>query len=77
MADLKFGKNQFNMPTPQWMKNLFNFVLYVTGLWAILAPMLTNLAAELIHSIDHWALVTLAVMRFTIQFFHYDYTEDK
>lgn len=75
MADLKFGVGQFGKPTPVWMKTIFKTLLYVSGLWAIIIPLATNLSHALITEVDHWCVIGLAVMRFTISFFHYDFSE--
>ena len=73
MADIKFGIAGYPKPTPSWIKNIFNALLYVSGVWAIFGPILTDIPQVVLSSINHYLLGLLPVMKFTISFFHYDY----
>lgn len=75
MADLKFGVGQFGKETPHQLKLVFRIVLYLSGLWTLLAPVLTNIEEVMRGKIDHWIVIGLMVMRFTISFFHLDFDE--
>lgn len=72
MADLTVGVSNIGKPSPSWMKNIFKGLLYVSGLWAVLGPTCTNIDQHILDSINAWILRGLAIMRFTISFFHYD-----
>ncbi len=65
-----------NKPTPSWMKKIFNGLLYLSGLWAILAPVLTNIPEAVLNSVNQYIVMILPILRFTISFFHYDYSVD-
>ena len=75
MSDIKFGMKSLQQPTPQWMKNVFKTILYLTGLWALLAPMLTNIPENTSAEVNKWCLISLSILRFTIAFFRYDFSE--
>lgn len=72
MADLKFGAAGFNKPTPKTLKIVFNTFLYLSGAWIFIAPAF-NLAQPVLNLINKDLLTGLALMKFTISFFHYDY----
>lgn len=76
MADIKVGISGVTKPTPRWMKQTFNALLYVSGGWALFSNMLSGIPQPILDSIDHYILEGLALLRFTISFFHYDCTED-
>lgn len=75
MANLTMAVSNVGLPTPTWMKSIFKGLLYLSGLWAIIVPLATNIPPSIQATIDHWIVIGLAVLRFTISFFHYDLDE--
>lgn len=73
MADVKFGVKQLNSPTPKYLKNFFKAFLFLSGAWAIIAPAATQIPAGVQADINKWIIVGLALMRFAISFWGYDY----
>lgn len=68
-----FGTDQLNNPTPVFIKNIFRAVLYVSALWAVIAPGITELDAGTLATINKYLLLGVAVVNVTIKFFGYDF----
>lgn len=61
--------------TPQWMKLIANIILFLSALWAAFSPSLTEIPQEILMSINKYLLISAGVIRFTIQWFKWDYPE--
>lgn len=72
---LKFGINQLKNPTPKAATYIFRTYSFLAGLWAIIAPSLDILPMEIISTIDHYLLIGVPVIQFTIKFFGWDYSD--
>lgn len=65
----KFGVNQLSNPTPTWMKYIQRGILYISTLWAFLAPTFTNISPELLAEINMWLLRGNGILSVTTKFF--------
>lgn len=63
------GVGMLNKPTPQWMKYILRTVLYLSTLWAFLAPTLTDIPAHILSDINMWLLRANGILSVTIKFF--------
>jgi hypothetical protein len=70
---VSFGTDQLNNPTPVFIKNIFRLVLYLSALWAVIAPSITELDAGTLAMINKYLLLGVAVVNITIKFFGYDF----
>lgn len=71
--EIVFGVNQINNPTPQIAKVIFRIILYVSALWAVLSPSITEIPAPTLASINKYLLLSNALVNVTIKFFGFDY----
>lgn len=63
------GIEMLNKPTPQWMKYILRTVLYLSAVWAFLAPTITELTPETLNVINMWLLRINGLLSVTIKFF--------
>lgn len=70
---VKFGLGQINNPTPTLAKNIFRTYSFLAGLFALLAPSLSEIPEETMGDITRWLLIGGTVIHFTIKFFGWDY----
>ena len=75
MANVKFGVPGLTKPTPAALRNVFTAFLYLSGIWVFIAP-LFNIPTPVLDHINKAIVEGLAVVKFTISFFHYDYQPD-
>lgn len=66
---IKVGVAQLNNPTPQVFKYILRTVLYISSLWAFLAPTLTNISPDTLSEINMWLLRANGLLSVTIKFF--------
>lgn len=76
MADVKIGFDQLNKPTPKYLKNIFKIILFVSAVWAFMAPQITEISPLIIASINKWLLIGNGIIRLAISFFGLDYQAD-
>lgn len=74
MANLKFGVAGLTKPTPPVFRNIFTAILYIAGIWVFIAPMF-NVSGAILATINKDIVEVLAILKFTISFFHFDYQE--
>jgi hypothetical protein len=70
------GIAMLNKPTPQWMKYILRTVLYLSAVWAFLAPTITELSAEQLNTINMWLLRINGLLSVTIKFWGWTYEEN-
>ena len=68
-----FGTDQLTNPTPVFIKNIFRAVLYLSALWAVISPSVTEIPADTLAVINKYLLLGNAVINVTIKFFGYDF----
>lgn len=76
-ATLKVGVDQLNNPTPMWLKYIFRTVLYLSALWTLIAPMLTDLSEIQLAEITKWLFIANTAINVAIKFFGWDFTTDR
>jgi hypothetical protein len=69
----KFGLGQLSNPTPRGAKVVFRIILYVSALWAVAAPMITELSPATLAIINKYLILSNALVNVTIKFFGLDY----
>lgn len=74
MSNLKFGVPGLTKPTPPVLRNIFTGFLYLSGIWVFIAP-LFHVPSPVLDQINKAIVEGLAVLKFTISFFHFDYQE--
>lgn len=74
--EIVVGMQALNKPTPIWMKYIMRGFLYLSMLWAFLAPTLTDIPAYLLADINMWLLRGNGILSITIKFFGWDYKND-
>lgn len=72
---LKFGRQHYTSPTPPVLRILFKSIVFAAGLWAVIQGML-DVPEHITNAINKWTLIGMAVVRFTIQFFGFDFNPD-
>lgn len=70
---VQFGLSQFANPTPTLAKQIFRTILYLSAIWAVIMPMVTELHPDTIATINKYMLLGNAVVNVTIKFFGWDY----
>jgi hypothetical protein len=70
---VKFGLDQIGNPTPTGAKVFFRIVLYVSALWAIASPSITELPASTLETINKYLLLANGLINVTIQFWGWDF----
>lgn len=70
---VQFGIGQFSNPTPTVAKQIFRAILYLSAIWAVVMPMITELPETTIAVINKYMLLGVAVVNVTIKFFGWDY----
>jgi hypothetical protein len=70
---VQFGIGQFANPTPHPAKVVFRIILYLSAIWAVISPSVTELPAHTLASIDKYLLLANAIINVTIKFFGWDY----
>lgn len=70
---VQFGLDQLNNPTPVYAKQVFRAILYLSALWAVISPSVTELPAHTLASIDKYLLLANAIINVTIKFFGWDF----
>ena len=70
---VQFGVDQLGNPTPTKAKVVFRIVLYISALWAVISPSITELPADTLATINKYVLLGNALVNATIQFFGWDY----
>lgn len=73
---VKVGLNQVSNPTPLFLKYIFRIYTFLAGLWAIFAPMLTQIPEDQMAEINKWVLIGVPIIHYTIKFFGLDYRQD-
>lgn len=72
---VKVGIGQIDNPTPMAAKWIFRLFTFFSGLWAILAPSITEIDHDIIAKVDRYLLIGVAVMHYAIKFFGWDYKD--
>lgn len=70
---IKFGAAQLSNPTPGIAKIVFRIILYLSGLWAVVSPLATQIPAETLADINQWLLIGNAAINITIKFWGWDF----
>lgn len=76
MAKITFGRQHFKSPTPPVLRIVFKSIVFLAGLWALIGGMV-GVSEVLQAAINKWALIGMAIVRFTIQFFGFDFDPDQ
>lgn len=63
------GVGMLDKPTPMWMKYILRTVLYLSAVWAFLAPTLTEITPDTLNVINMWLLRINGLLSLTIKFF--------
>jgi hypothetical protein len=72
---VQFGISQINNPTPRTAKNVFRTILYLSAIWAVISPGVTELPAHTLATIDKYLLLANAVINVTIKFWGWDFQQ--
>lgn len=70
---VQVGIAQLNNPTPTAIKYVFRTYTFLSGLWAILAPSITNIDEHTMGEINKWLLIGVPIMHYAIKFWGWDY----
>ena len=70
---VQFGIDQLSNPTPSIAKYIFRTILYLSAIWAVIMPTVTELPETTIAAINKYMLLGNAVINVTIKFFGWDY----
>lgn len=70
---IKVGFDQISNPTPTAAKIIFRVVLYISALWAVAAPIITEIPAPTLAMINKYLLLLTTLVNVTIQFFGWDF----
>lgn len=70
---VQFGIDQLSNPTPSIAKYIFRTILYLSAIWAVIMPTVTELPPDTIAAINKYMLLGNAVINVTIKFFGWDY----
>jgi len=70
---IQFGVGQLDNPTPKNVKLIFRAILYLSAVWAVMSPSLTEISPAILASINKYLLLGTAIINVTIQFFGWDY----
>jgi hypothetical protein len=70
---VQFGLDQISNPTPSAAKYVFRTILYLSAIWAVIMPTVTELHPDTIAAINKYMLLGNAVINVTIKFFGWDY----
>lgn len=70
---VQVGIAQLGNPTPIAIKYVFRIYTFLSGLWAILAPSLTDIPESTMAEINKWLLIGVPIMHYAIKFFGWDY----
>lgn len=70
---IQFGVAQLNNPTPKNIKIIFRTILYLSAVWAVMSPSLTEIPANVLAMMNKYLLLGTAVINVSIQFFGWDY----
>lgn len=70
---VQFGLSQLVNPTPSAAKYVFRTILYLSAIWAVIMPTVTELPEATIAAINKYMLLGNAVINVTIKFFGWDY----
>lgn len=70
---VQVGIAQLSNPTPIWIKYIFRTYTFLSGLWAILAPQITNIDEHTMAEINKWLLIGVPIMHYAIKFWGWDY----
>jgi len=70
---IQFGIEQLSNPTPKNVKVIFRAILYLSAVWAVMSPSLTEISPTILASVNKYLLLGTAVINVTIQFFGWDY----
>lgn len=74
-SKVKFGVRSLDRPTPMALRYVFRTFLYLSGLWALLAPTLTHIPTDVLNQINTYLLIGNTIMNFTIKFFGLDFSD--
>lgn len=66
---VKVGLQGLNNPTPMWMKYVTRTILYLSMVWAFLAPTFTELDEHTLNTINLWLLRANGILNITTKFF--------
>lgn len=72
---VQVGLDQLNNPTPQWARITFRAILYLSAIWAITAPVVTEIPENVLMSINKYLLLGNAIINVTIKFFGWDFKQ--
>lgn len=68
-ATVKVGLSQLKNPTPKWMSDLANFIIYLSLVWAFVSPSLPELSPELVAAITRYVMIASGLIKLTTKFF--------
>lgn len=63
------GIPSLSKPTPPILRNVIRFVMFLSGLWALLQPQFADLPEHAIAAINKWLLVGNTTVYFASKFF--------
>jgi hypothetical protein len=69
---IKIGWNQLNNPTPEIAKIVFRIILYISALWAMVSPAITEIDPATLATVNKYLLLANGVVNVTIRFFGWD-----
>lgn len=56
-------------PTPSWMSNVANFLIFLVTAWAIFSPSITELSEVVKADITRWAAIISGLLKLASKFF--------
>lgn len=68
-AELKVGVSQLKNPTPKWMSNIANGILFSALAWALISSQLPEIPSHIAAHIDHYLLVASGLVKLATKFF--------
>lgn len=70
-----FGMASLNRPTPTWARYIFRTILYLSAVWAITAPVVTEIPEAALMVINKYLLLANAIINITIKFTGWDFKQ--
>ncbi len=68
-TSVKVGLSQLKNPTPKWMSNVANGIIFSGMVWAMCSMNLTFISPEIKSMINEWVLLSGGIIKLATKFF--------
>lgn len=66
---VKMGLGQLGNPTPKWMSNVSNLIIFLATAWGLFAPSITELTETQRGDVTRWVLIISGLIKLATKFF--------